>query len=293
MRKVFIARSHILSMKCLLGLILISALLLSVGAVYAECTDSDGDNPEVSGTVTYTRFWLFKSLKADTCKQDKLLEYYCEKNHLWKKQYVCTHGCSDGACVSSQTEQVQKEGQIFEQMLKREPEKQEESKPCIAEGKMGMRLAKEECCMELVSISDSKYEIDRGSCTPPGSNGFVCTTCGNSICSEGENQCNCPKDCPQQEVTADACITMFNSKNIKIGQDFVAGEIIVGFPRGTTRDEAKDIMASYNLELREWDELITFTTVGVSAGSEIEWVCKLRGDPRISYAELNVIFRPV
>jgi len=88
------------------------------------------------------------------------------------------------------------------------PEKREPN--CVAEGKMGMvtaqnpvtewkegdaELEANTCCKGLTSISCDKPDAD-GECSEIGCVGaFYCTNCGDTICSEGENKCNCPEDC--------------------------------------------------------------------------------------------------
>jgi len=53
------------------------------------------------------------------------------------------------------------------------------------------------CCPGLTAIPSS--QPDDGGCTnsaPPSI--LVCTYCGDGICGQGENRCNCPTDCASQ-----------------------------------------------------------------------------------------------
>lgn len=53
------------------------------------------------------------------------------------------------------------------------------------------------CCPGLTAISSS--QPDNGKCVnfaPPSI--LICTHCGDGVCGQGENPCNCPSDCPSQ-----------------------------------------------------------------------------------------------
>jgi len=59
-----------------------------------------------------------------------------------------------------------------------------------------------ECCDGLISIpTDLIYEpefsfSDNNGCSiSVGAGGSICSDCGNDICEEWEDRCNCPKDC--------------------------------------------------------------------------------------------------
>lgn len=63
---------------------------------------------------------------------------------------------------------------------------------CIKEGTYGIG----KCC------DPNMTPIPCASVTSPfkclvASCGSICTYCGNGICGDGENWCNCPKDCPK------------------------------------------------------------------------------------------------
>jgi len=72
----------------------------------ATCTDSDGGlNYSVKGSVTASNF---EGLKTDNCPPyidglAHLNEYYCNGTVGEVKDYVCSNGCSAGACVNSTT----------------------------------------------------------------------------------------------------------------------------------------------------------------------------------------------
>jgi hypothetical protein len=69
---------------------------------------------------------------------------------------------------------------------------------CFAEGEQFEDVAPEDkCCAKLVPI---KVAFPEGEgCTQPNCPCFVCTKCGNGLCGEGENWCNCPNDCEGPE----------------------------------------------------------------------------------------------
>jgi hypothetical protein len=75
--------------------------------------------------------------------------------------------------------------------------------------------------------------------------------------------------------------------------DYGEGEIIIGFNRSVTQQEAEKIFTSYDLTIRELHNLgdsYSWAVVYVPKGQEIKWVCKLPLDNRIDNANLNFIF---
>jgi len=57
------------------------------------------------------------------------------------------------------------------------------------------------CCPGLTELSmDYIYEptneyAEENGCVLSAGMGSFCSNCGNNTCEEGENKCNCPKDC--------------------------------------------------------------------------------------------------
>jgi len=74
---------------------------------------------------------------------------------------------------------------------------------CVSEGGLvPVGPGQPQCCQGLQQ--KSRYSIKEGQCIAiPGSG--VCTNCGNGICGLGEDQCNCPQDCPQTCVQRSGC----------------------------------------------------------------------------------------
>ncbi|MBN2497333.1 MAG: hypothetical protein JXR96_22270 [Deltaproteobacteria bacterium] len=88
---------------------------------------------------------------------------------------------------------------IHEQLAAAEP-RAEPGGTCHAEGESyeedmagGEKIP---CCPGLVSIREAVYDPKTGACSFPRCPCFVCTRCGDGKCGQGENKCNCPKDCP-------------------------------------------------------------------------------------------------
>ena len=50
------------------------------------------------------------------------------------------------------------------------------------------------CCSGLKGVLLT-YEDEEGQCFPPVPCGSICLPCGNDVCDERENRCNCPEDC--------------------------------------------------------------------------------------------------
>ena len=61
------------------------------------------------------------------------------------------------------------------------------------ESSFGRYIGPKKCCEGLVKIPDLVEED--GKCFQIPDTGTICSDCGNNICEEWENQCNCPSDC--------------------------------------------------------------------------------------------------
>lgn len=57
----------------------------------------------------------------------------------------------------------------------------------------GKYIGPKKCCEGLIKIPVKVYE--NKSCHDLFDAGTVCSSCGNNICEEWENPCNCNKDC--------------------------------------------------------------------------------------------------
>ena len=88
---------------------------------------------------------------------------------------------------------------------------------CVKEGKKGSMFNADPnddvCCAGLEKVQDS-YPIEEGYGYPMNDlypigyptkgcllarGNFVCTKCGDGNCGLGENYCNCPKDCEEED----------------------------------------------------------------------------------------------
>jgi hypothetical protein len=71
------------------------------------------------------------------------------------------------------------------------------------------------CCPGLVPISIGEIDSN-GNCAYPNCLCYMCSACGDGICSSHENRCNCPSDCVgSSECTADICS--------EVAQDYFVG----------------------------------------------------------------------
>jgi len=121
--------------------------------------------------------------------------------------FICTN-CGDGNCGL---------GENYCNC----PEDCKESKECVGEGGKGSMFDGDPnnniCCVGLEKVQNS-YPIEEGVSYPMKDpytiekspdyptkgcllfrSGFVCTKCGDGICGKGENECNCPEDCKEEE----------------------------------------------------------------------------------------------
>ncbi len=69
---------------------------------------------------------------------------------------------------------------------------------CISEGETGNYFDEDVCCSGLTRIGNSF--VSGGGCVAPTNGRFKCTNCGDTVCGDGENSCNCPADCGKCEV---------------------------------------------------------------------------------------------
>lgn len=66
------------------------------------------------------------------------------------------------------------------------------------------------CCKGLTALNCDEFDSE-GICTMGCMGSFVCSSCGNDECDEGENECNCPGDCDESEVKADMSLIQAES----------------------------------------------------------------------------------
>ena len=93
----------------------------------------------------------------------------------------------------------------------------------------------------------------------------------------------------KQLTPVQTCINEYEEKNLKPGEDFVPGEVIVGFKENLQEDEAKAIISSYGLVWKRSLLVPDSAIIEVPSGTEFEWVCKLRENSNIISAEQNGI----
>lgn len=68
------------------------------------CSDSDGDNPNVTGTVSGYQAGVYQT-RTDNCISSSITrEWVCLNNGFYDKAYTCANGCSNGKC--NQTNQT-------------------------------------------------------------------------------------------------------------------------------------------------------------------------------------------
>ncbi|MEE2756805.1 MAG: hypothetical protein VYA30_09080, partial [Myxococcota bacterium] len=74
--------------------------------------------------------------------------------------------------------------------------------PCFGEGQFGRNGPDAlPCCDGLVEVQES-YPSPDGECMAEA-NAYTCVQCGDGVCSDFENHCNCPDDCMEM---ANECI---------------------------------------------------------------------------------------
>ncbi|MCL5010663.1 MAG: FlxA-like family protein [Patescibacteria group bacterium] len=76
---------------------------------------------------------------------------------------------------------------------------------CVKEGETYSSSNKLVCCNSFAGVLDASVREDSQCIFKSGSayqgSIYVCTNCGNGVCGNGENQCNCPQDCKKKSMT--------------------------------------------------------------------------------------------
>ncbi len=196
-----------------------------------ECVDSDnGKNYAVKGHTYYSDiskgdFYDYCHSNTEGCIGDYcgllgdfVLEYFCENESITSNYYHCTNGCSDGACVE-------------------EPECRTQADGCTP--------TTVPCCDGLKAVHKAVMGSD-GSCAV-ATCGSICLPCGNGVCDDRENWCNCPEDCE-----ANTCVDSDGGKNYGL--------------KGTT--SGPDIMGNYTSKTDFCVES------GFSEGKLVEFFCE-------------------
>lgn len=93
----------------------------------------------------------------------------------------------------------------------------------------------------------------------------------------------------KQPTPVQSCINEYEAKNLKPGEDFVPGEVIVKFQENLKDDEAKAIISSYGLVWKRSLYVPNSALIEVPNGTEFEWICKLPENSKIINAEQNGI----
>ena len=96
------------------------------------------------------------------------------------------------------------------------------------------------------------------------------------------------------QITTATCIENWTIQNLQPDRDFVSKEILVGFAYAVDENTAKEIIGSYNLEIKNLHNISIgiLITAAVPEGKEFEWICMLGEDSRIKYAQPNLIAYP-
>lgn len=115
----------------------------------------------------------------------------------WEKNL--NENCGNRACITLYACQ---EGKAVCEDNKCEFAEHDNEKSCISAGESadkyshGIYIGSNSCCEGLLKIPVKDYKD--GECYNLFDVGTVCSECGNSICEEWENKCNCPEDCDEE-----------------------------------------------------------------------------------------------
>lgn len=128
----------------------------------------------------------YYTLNKDTLARYKKAKYdYCQKNipkTMCDAMFTGELKCINKSCIIS-IRQKEEESDIN----------------CTSAGQsadeysFGIYIGPKRCCRGLEKIPVKDYR--NGECYELFDVGTVCSECGNDICEEWENPCNCPKDC--------------------------------------------------------------------------------------------------
>jgi hypothetical protein len=136
-----------------------------------------------------------------------------------------------------------------------------EDEDCMPEGSSVDTSGMQKCCAGLKAISCARPN-SQGECHNEDFNcdSFPCANCGNGICGLGENKCNCPEDCKEEEIlSADLnCDGKVNLTDSAILLSFWNKD-----PSGATSCKNPDInqdgkvnLADFSVMMSQWTTLL-------------------------------------
>src|SRR3989344_2600676 len=73
----------------------------------SKCYDSDnGNEPFIQGVVEYKKYLFWTKTYGDKCiNENRLREYFCEKNKLKTEIHNCENGCGNDTCLKGVKEE--------------------------------------------------------------------------------------------------------------------------------------------------------------------------------------------
>jgi hypothetical protein len=156
-----------------------------------------------------------------------------------------------------------------------------------------------ECCEGLIRKCGSPMPDGRCNTTHPYGEIFArCIPCGDGICGDFENKCNCPEDCNRDEEEIQECIDEWEAKNLTPDNydiapgdlSYASGKLTAGYyeMRYSTDKEREDFLESNGLEYGYAGYFSYIITV--PEGTEFEWLCKINQTGLFSSVELDMIF---
>jgi len=154
---------------------------------------------------------------------------------------------------------------------------------CVGEGEsLGAVVPgnDKQCCSGLAPYVPEGIVGTRGTCmqcASEGENVYVDDSNGPTICCSG--------------LILDRIVGSATMKGrCIVEEDYVEGELLVGFNDDVTKEEAENIISSHGLSIKEFHDAVSvWALVNVPEGEEQSWINILEKESIIVYAELNSI----
>ena len=157
-------------------------------------------------------------------------------------------------------------------------------------------------CNDLNGVEiNCSVGCENGACIPAGGpNPSI--VCGDMKCEEHEGPDNCPIDC----ICGDwDCVGVYYDENLEEcvcppfddlipGEDYIAGELLVGFKDNIAEETARNLIEDLGLEIERvdvasWRLGDGMFVIKVQEGEEKQWIEILENEELIDNAELNAV----
>jgi len=180
---------------------------------YEKGTTIANTNLDVENKIVYydePQDFVDECLTGPTSPEYYVKEWWCKNNTANSYVYTCPNGCSDGACLTNETNYCGDDRCVEGEICPEDCNVTNETE-CALHGYMPLHSGdiNISCCEGLKQAHIKEYYTQ--TCEPLLENYTnmtgnitidICIDCGDGTCDETfENHCNCPEDCDAPDIT--------------------------------------------------------------------------------------------